>query len=63
MDVVRFFSYCFWQLNILFDNPCNNPHCNIAFLVNMCHNKGHFIFLPNGAAVVATVSNGVDTQF
>lgn len=50
-------------LKILFDNPCNNPHCNIAFFINMCHNKGHLIFLYNGAAVVATVSDGVDSQF
>ncbi len=40
-----------------------NSHCNISFFVNMCHNKGHLIFLSNGAAVVATVGNGVDTQF
>ena len=51
------------SLNILFNNPCNDPHCNIPIFVNMCHNKGHLIFLSNGAAVVATVSNGVDTQF
>ena len=50
-------------LNILFNNSSDNSHCNITFFINMCHNKGHLIFLPNGAAVVATVSNGVDTQF
>ena len=48
---------------LLFNNPSDDPHCNIPILVNMCHNKGHLIFLPNGAAVVATVSNGVDAQF
>ncbi len=50
-------------LDILFNNPGDNSHCNIPFFINMCHNKGHLIFLPNGAAVVATVSNGVDAQF
>ena len=50
-------------INSLFNNPSDNSHCNIPIFVNMCRNKGHLIFLSNGAAVVATVSNGVDTQF
>ena len=53
----------FTPLKILFNNPSDDSHCNIAFFINMCYNKGYFIFLTNGAAVVATVSNGVDAQF
>lgn len=51
------------MLYVLLNNPSDDSHCNISIFVNMCHNKGHFIFFPNGAAVVATVSNGVDAQF
>ncbi len=49
-----------FPLNILLNNPRNQPDCNIAVLINPGNNEAYFILFAGHAVIVAAVSYSID---
>ena len=59
--IIRPNAAVFQQLKILADNTGNDPHSHAALLINAGNDKADVVLFPGTAAVVAGMSNGVDS--
>ena len=50
------------ELDILLDNPRNQPNCHIPVCINPRHHEADIIFLAGHPVVIAAVGNGVDAD-
>lgn len=50
------------MLNILLNNPRNQPDCHIPVLINPGDNEADLIFLTRHPAVIAAMGNRVDSD-
>ncbi len=53
---------CCFELNILLNNPRNQPYCHIPVCVNPRHHKADFILLSGEAVIVAAMGDCIDTD-
>lgn len=49
------------ELQILPDDPCNDPHGHAPFFIQTCHGKAHIILLAGSPVVIAGVGHRIDT--
>lgn len=52
----------FGQLNILLNNPRNQPNRHIPVRINPRHHEAHLILLSRKAVIVAAMGDCVDTD-
>lgn len=62
-----FYSYLFCKrgislLDILFNDPRNQPHRHVAVRVNPCHHEADFILLSGEAVIVAAMGDCIDAD-
>lgn len=50
------------ELNILFNNPRNQPRCHIPVGMNPRHHEADFIFLAGHPVVIAAVGDCIDAD-
>lgn len=50
------------ELDILLDNPRNQPNCHIPVCINPRHHETDVILLARHPVVIAAVGNGVDAD-
>lgn len=50
------------KLNILLNNPRNQPHRHIPFRINPCYHEAHLILLSGKAVIVAAMGDCVDAD-
>ena len=50
------------QLNILLNNPRNQPHRHIPVRINPCYYEADLILLSGKAVIVAAMGDGVDAD-
>lgn len=52
----------FGELNILLNNPRNQPNCHVAIRINPCHHEAHLILLSRETVIVAAMGDCIDTD-
>ena len=50
------------QLNILLNNPRNQPHRHIPVRINPCYHEAHLILLSGKAVIVAAMGDCIDAD-
>lgn len=50
------------ELDILLNNPRNQPHCHVPIGINPCNHEADVILLAGHPVVIAAVGNGVDAD-
>ena len=50
------------KLDILFNNPRNQPHCHVPVGINPCYHETDIIFLAGHPVVIAAVGDCVDAD-
>ena len=61
-DLVETRSLLLVKLNILLNNPRNQPHRHIPVRINPRHYEAHFILLSGKAVIVAAMGDCVDSD-
>ena len=51
------------SLDILLNNPWNQPDCNIAFVINFSYHKADLLFFAGNSVSVVAVGHGIDNDF
>lgn len=49
-------------LDILLNNPRNQPHCDVPICINPCHNEANLILFAGEAVIVAAMGDCIDAD-
>ena len=52
----------FSELNILLNNPRNQPYRHVAIRINPCHHEADFILFSGESVIVAAMGDCIDTD-